>query len=170
MARCGAAPAATFATPEPWPGQVVTSAPHSAAENLHHTRIALGSRGLVSEEKIMSAVTCSEQRDGAEVGELRVRDVELGEGLDVVVDLADAGRHLLDVDGRVVAGEAVLLVADYDGQQAGDGHLAADLRQPQHEEVAPAVPHQTHLALVPAPSHTLVTSCYGDLLMGHSTV
>ena len=118
----------------------------------------------------MSAVTCSEQRDGAEVGELRVRDVELGEGLDVVVDLADAGRHLLDVDGRVVAGEAVLLVADYDGQQAGDGHLAADLRQPQHEEVAPAVPHQTHLALVPAPSHTLVTSCYGDLLMGHSTI
>ena len=128
------------------------------------------SRGLVSEEKIMSAVTCSEQRDGAEVGELRVRDVELGEGLDVVVDLADAGRHLLHVDGRVVAGEAVLLVADYDGQQAGDGHLAADLRQPQHEEVAPAVPHQTHLALVPAPSHTLVTSCYGDLLMGHSTI
>ena len=101
----------------------------------------------------MSAVTCSEQRDGAEVGELRVRDVELGEGLDVVVDLADAGRHLLHVDGRVVAGESVLLVADYDGQQAGDGHLAADLRQPQHEEVAPAVPHQTHLALVPAPSH-----------------
>ena len=118
----------------------------------------------------MSDVTCSEERDCAEVGELCVGDVELGEGLDVVVDLADAGGDLLHVDGRVVAGEPVLLVADDDGEQAGDGDLAADLRQAEHEEVAPAVPHEAHLALIPAPSEQLVTICYGDLLMGHSTI
>ena len=45
------------------------------------------------------------------------------------MDLTDWGRDLLDVDGRVVPGEPVLLVTHDDGEQVGDGDLAADLGQ-----------------------------------------
>ena len=53
--------------------------------------------------------------------------VELGQSLDIVMDLADAGSDLLDIDGRVVPGEPRLLVRHDDAQQGGDGHLATDL-------------------------------------------
>ena len=63
--------------------------------------------------------------------------------------LADGGSDLLDVDGRVIPGEPALLVAHDDGEQVGDGDLATDLSQAQHEQVRPAVSHQAHLGLVP---------------------
>ena len=100
-------------------------------------------------EMVTVCFTCSEQRDGSQVGKLRGADVELAEGLDVVVDLADAGRHLLHVDGRVLPGQPGLLVAHDDGEEGGDGDLGTDLGQSQHEQVRPAVAHQPHLRLVP---------------------
>ena len=51
------------------------------------------------------------------------------------MDLADAGRHLLHVDGRVVPGQPALLVADDDGEEGGDGDLGADLGEPQDKQV-----------------------------------
>ena len=51
------------------------------------------------------------------------------------MDLADAGRHLLHVDGRVVPGQPALLVADDDGEEGGDGDLGADLGKPQDKQV-----------------------------------
>ena len=71
------------------------------------------------------------------------------------MDLADRGRDLLDVDGRVVPGEPVLLVAHDDGEKVGDGDLAADLGQAEHEQVGPTVPHQAHLGLIPAAEITM---------------
>ena len=80
------------------------------------------------------------------------------------MDLADGGGDLLDVDGRVVPGQPVLLVAHDDGEQAGDGHLAADLRQAEHEQVRPAVPHQANLGLIPAAENAEL-----DFIMGFKT-
>lgn len=51
------------------------------------------------------------------------------------MDLADGGGDLLDVDGGVVPGEPGLLVGHDDAEEAGDGHLAADLSQAQHKQV-----------------------------------
>ena len=51
------------------------------------------------------------------------------------MDLADGGGDLLDVDGSVVPGQPVLLVAHDDGEEAGDGDLATDLGQAEHEQV-----------------------------------
>ena len=86
-------------------------------------------------EMVTVCFTCSEQRDGSQIGKLRGADVELAEGLDVVVDLADAGGHLLHVDGRVLPGQPGLLVADDDGEEGGDGDLGADLSQSQHKQI-----------------------------------
>ena len=65
------------------------------------------------------------------------------------MDLTDTGRHLFDVDGSVLPGQPGLLVADDDGEEGGDGDLWADLGQSQYKEIRPAVPHQSHLGLVP---------------------
>ena len=67
--------------------------------------------------------TCAEHGDGSQVRELGGADVELPQGLDVVVDLADTGGDLLDVDRSVLPGEPGLLVADDDGEKGGDGDL-----------------------------------------------
>ena len=93
-------------------------------------------------------VTCAEQCDGPQVSELCGCKVELGQGLNIVVDLADGGRDLLDVDGGVVPGEPGLLVTDDDAEESGDGHLTTDLRQAKHKQLRPTVPHQPHLCLV----------------------
>ena len=101
-------------------------------------RILQGQATLCRWSEMVSSValfTCSEQRDGPQVGKLRGADVELAEGLDVVVDLADAGRHLLHVDGRVLPGQPGLLVAHDDGEEGGDGDLGADLSQAQHKQI-----------------------------------
>ena len=60
-------------------------------------------------------------------------NVELGQGLNVVMDLAHAGCHLLDIDGGVVPGQSSLLVGHDDGQQGGDGHLSRDLGQSKNK-------------------------------------
>ena len=86
-------------------------------------------------EMVRDDNTCSEQCDGSQVGELRGADVELPQGLDVVVDLTDAGGDLLHVDGRVLPGQPGLLVADDDGEEGGDGDLGADLGEPQDKQV-----------------------------------
>ena len=49
--------------------------------------------------------------------------------------LADGGCDLLDVDGRVVPGQPVLLVAHDDGEKAGDGDLTTDLGEAKHKQV-----------------------------------
>ena len=79
--------------------------------------------------------TCSKQGDCPEIGKLGLCQVQLGQSLNVVVDLADGGGDLLDVDGRVVPGQSVLLVAHDDGEQAGDGNLATDLGQAEYKQV-----------------------------------
>ena len=60
-------------------------------------------------------------------------NVEFGQSLDIVMDLADAGSDLLDIDGGVVPGKPRLLVGHDDAQQGGDGHLATDLSKSKNK-------------------------------------
>ena len=79
--------------------------------------------------KSICALTCSEECDCTQIGKLLLVNVELGQGLHVLVDLADAGSHLLHVDRLVVPGQPALLVAHDEGEDRWDGDLACNLGQ-----------------------------------------
>ena len=76
---------------------------------------------------MLKNLTCSEQSNCSQICKLGVSDVQLGQGLNVVMDPAHARGHLLDVDGGVVPGQPPLLVRHDDAQQGGDGHLSSYL-------------------------------------------
>lgn len=100
--------------------------------------------------KSICALTCSEECNRTQIGKLLLVNVELGQGLHVLVDLADAGSHLLHVDRLVVPRQSALLVADNEGEDRGDRDLPSNLCQTQNKQI-PVVSRSCHK---PHPVHS----------------
>ena len=93
--------------------------------------------------------TCSKERYSTQISKFFFIDVQLGERLDILVDLANRSCDFFDIDRLILPGKSGLLVGHDEAEDGWDGDLSGDLCQTKHEKVGPAVSHQSYLGVIP---------------------